>query len=245
MNAESLNNLIALRETPLLWLFLTLILFRGFQILSMKFNSHPLSNPMVWTIVVLILILLGTNTPYEYYWNGGQYLYFLLGPATVALAVPLYLQLNRLGRAFLPLMTTLILGGLFAILLGSGMAYVFDLPREVILSIATRSVTTPISMGVAEQIGGTPQLAAAFVILTGVTASVLGLPLLKRLKLGNELILGFSSGIAGHGIATARIFQFSATAGSFAGLAMGLNGLFTAIIVPILLSFLRTIGIAI
>lgn len=235
--------LLSLRESPVFWLFMTLFIFRCFQLLSVKFKAHPLSNPMVWSIIFLILLLILTKTPYEWYWSGGQFIHFLLGPATVALAVPLYLQVNRLKRAFSPLLITLCLGSVLGIVLSVAIAQFFDVPMEVLLSLAPRSVTTPVAMGIAEKIGGTPQLAASFVIMTGMLACFITIPLLKPLKLNHDIVLGFSSGLAAHGVATARVFQLSQTAGAFAGLAMGLNALLSALIIPLLLNLSRSLGI--
>jgi putative effector of murein hydrolase len=161
----------------------------------------------------------------------------LLGPATVALAVPLYANLHRLSKVFWPLLISLLLGSLVGIVSSAGVAWALGLDDILIKSLLSRSVSTPISMGIASEIGGAPELAAVFVIVSGVFGAMLGWPLLSRLRLGQDVVYGFATGMAAHGIGTARAFQRSDTAGAFSGLAMGLNGLVTAILIPLLLRF--------
>jgi predicted murein hydrolase (TIGR00659 family) len=175
-----------------------------------------------------------SGTPYATYFDGAKFVHFLLGPATVALAVPLYGQLPRLKRMFGPLLLALLAGSLTAI--GSAMALGSWLgaSRQTVLSLAPKSVTTPIAMGVAEKIGGLPSLTAVLVVTTGVLGAIMvrGLLRLLRIDENDHAVLGFSVGVAAHGIGTARAFQISETAGAFAALAMGLNGLLTALLLP-------------
>jgi len=222
-------------QSPLTWLFITLLTFRGMVTLNRHCKGHPLANPIILSNGFIITLLLATGTSYTTYFSGAQYVHFLLGPATVALAVPLYAQLPRLQKALGPLLIALLIGGSVGIISGVGSGMLFGLDRELLLTLAPRSVTTPIAMGIAEHIGGVPQLASVLVILTGMLACVLSVPLLQRWKWDSDIVLGFSTGIAGHGIGTARAFQISAGAGAFAGLAMGLNGVITAVLVPFLL----------
>lgn len=224
-----------LRGFPLFWLFMTLLGYRfGFWV-NAKMKGSPWFNPIVVANVTLISFLVITGVDYATYFTGGQYIHLLLGPATVALAVPLYANLSRLARALGPLSLTLIIGSTIGIVAGVALGASLGLEREILLTLGPRSVTTPIAMGIAEQTGGIPQLAAAFVILTGIIGCLVSIPLIQRLGWDSDLVLGFSTGLAAHGIGTARVFQLSETAGAFAGLAMGLNGLLTAVLIPILL----------
>ena len=223
---------------PLTWLFLTLLLFQLANVVHQRLNYHPLSNPTAWSIALLIPCLLATGTPYSTYFLGGQWIHGLLGPATVALAVPLYNNLPKLRAAWSPLLLTLLFGSLLGVLSGVGLGWLLGLPPTMLLSLAPRSVTTPIAMSVAEKIGGSASLAAIFVIVTGLLGNMFAKPLLARFRLDQPVILGYASGLAAHGLGTARAFSVSNTAGAFGALAMGLNGAFTAIWVPLLMHVL-------
>jgi putative effector of murein hydrolase len=159
----------------------------------------------------------------------------LLGPATVALALPLYRQLPKLRRAALPLAGGLIAGSLTAILSATAIAMLFGAPRVTVISLAPKSATTPIAMAIAERLGGLPSLTAVLVICTGVFGAVSARTILNVLRIEEPEVRGFALGVASHGIGTARAFQVSDEMGAFAGLGMGLNGLFTAFVVPVLL----------
>ena len=176
-----------------------------------------------------------TETPYETYFEGAQFVHFLLGPATVALAVPLFANLERLRRDLVPLLGALLAGSFTAVVSATGIAWLAGASRETVLSLAPKSVTTPIAMGVAEKLGGLPSLTAVLVVSTGIIGAVLARSVLAGLRIDDDVVSGFALGVAAHGIGTARGFQVSATMGAFAGLAMGLNGIVTAILLPLLL----------
>jgi putative effector of murein hydrolase len=160
--------------------------------------------------------------------------HFLLGPATVALAVPLYLQLERVKRSALAIAASILLGSLTASISAVAIVWLLGGGRDSIVSIAPKSVTAPVAMGIAEQLGGLPSLTAVLVILTGIIGAMLGPPLMNRLGVKDWAARGLAMGTASHGIGTARALQVNAVAGAFAGLAMGLNALATAILVPAL-----------
>lgn len=188
---------------------------------------------------ILIGVLLFTDTPYAVYFDGAQFVHFLLGPATVAIAVPLYQNRAAIRRALLPMAAAIIAGSATAILSAVAIAALLGASRETLLSLAPKSVTTPIAMGISEQIGGLPSLTAALVILTGIAGAIMATPLLNALGLRDWRARGFAVGVAAHGIGTARAFQAHPLAGSFAGIALGLNGLVTAILAPLLTTLLR------
>jgi predicted murein hydrolase (TIGR00659 family) len=228
-----------LAATPLLGLTVTLLAYQFAYLIYARSGFSPLANPVAISVAVLVTLLVATHTPYPTYFAGAQFVHFLLGPATVALAVPLYLQWDKLKRLALPLLVGLLAGALTAILSGTGLAYLLGASRLTILSLAPKSVTTPIAMGISEKIGGLPSLTAVLVISTGITGAVLGRPLLAGLmRIEAHWIRGFALGCAAHGIGTARAFQVSEEMGAFAGLAMGLNGLLTAGITPLLWALL-------
>ena len=228
-----------LETTPLLGLGVTLVVWQIANQLASRMGSNPLANPMLLSVAILAPLLLITHTPYSAYFQGAQYVHFLLGPATVALALPMYANLRRIRRSARAIITALLAGSVVASASAMLIARAMGASRVIVLSLAPKSVTTPIAMGSAEQIGGQPSLAAVFVLLTGLTAITL-LPMsMKLLKIHDMRAQGLAAGVAGHGLATARMLLVSETAGAFGGLAIGLNGIVTAILVPLMVTFLR------
>ena len=225
-----------LAERPLLWLTATVLAYWLAHRLYTRSGEMPLLNPVLIAVTLLVGVLGITGTPYGTYFDGAQFVHFLLGPATVALAVPLYRQAHRLRRMWLPLVVALLAGSVTGIVSAVGIGWLLGLDPTVLRSLAPKSVTTPIAMGIAEQIGGLPSLTAVLVILTGISGAVLAVPALRALGLGREQAAakGFAIGVASHGIGTARAFEHSEDAGAFAGLGMGLNGALTAALVPLL-----------
>lgn len=223
-----------LSETPLLWLTITVAVYAGAQGLHHRARERAIVNPVLIAVAVLVAILLATGTDYAAYFDGAQFVHFLLGPATVALAIPLYAQLGKLRRIAAPAAIALLAGSLTAIVSAAGLCAALGGTREVILSIMPKSATTPIAMGVSQQVGGLPSLTAVLVILTGILGAVVGSTVLDVLRVRDPAARGFAIGLASHGIGTARAFQLSEETGAFAGLAMGLNGALTAILTPLL-----------
>lgn len=222
-----------LAEQPLLWLTITVSVYWLCQQLYRTSGGFPLLNPVLISVSVLVVLLLATGTPYHEYFDGAQFISFLLGPATVALAVPLAGEAQTLKRLWLPITLALFVGSLTAILTALAIGWALGLQGEMLLSMLPKSVTTPIAMGVSDQIGGDPSLTAVFVILTGIVGGAIGMPLFKWLGLRDPVAKGFALGVGAHGIGTARAFEHSDKAGAFSGLAMGLNGALTAMLVPL------------
>lgn len=223
-----------LATSPLLGLTVTLVAYQAAFWLYRKSNLHPLANPVAIAVALLVGLLWLTRTPYATYFEGAQFVHFLLGPATVALAVPLYANLDRLRKNLLPLSGALLAGSLVAVASAIGIGWLLGASRESLLSLAPKSVTTPIAMGIAEKLGGLPSLTAVLVVATGILGAVLARGTLNLLRIEDHAVRGFAVGVAAHGIGTARAFQVSETMGAFAGLAMGLNGLLTAFLFPLL-----------
>ena len=227
-----------LQTTPLLGLVATLVAWEIASALNVAARGNILANPMLISIALLAAMLLVTGTPYQAYFEGGQYVQFLLGPATVALAVPMHANLARIRRAAPAIVPALLAGSLTAAVSAMLIAHWLGASRTVVLSLAPKSVTTPIAMGIAEQVGGSPSLAAVFVLITGLTAALLGPTVMRVVGVADWRAQGLAAGTAGHGLATARILLVNETAGAFGGLAIGLNGVFTALLVPLLASLL-------
>lgn len=230
-----------LSATPLLGLTLTLLAYQGALWLYRRANHHPLLNPVMLAVIMLVLVLMLTGTPYQTYFDGAQFVHFLLGPATVALAIPLYAQWERLRSMLLPLLISLAVGSLTAALSAVGIAALLGASRESVMSLAPKSVTMPIAMGVAERLGGLPSLTAVLVMSTGILGAIGARYVYQLLRIEDHAVRGFAIGLASHGIGTARAFQVSDQAGAFAALAMGLNGLVTAVSLPWILPWLESL----
>ena len=185
-------------------------------------------TPLLWLTVTLASFAAGTT--YGTYFAGAQFVHFLLGPATVALGLPLWRNRAALVRNLLPMCAALVAGSITAIASAVLVAWALGAPGEIMASIAAKSVTAPIAMALTESIGGIPALAAVLVVLTGILGSVIVTPMMNALRITDFAARGFAVGVARHGIGTARAFQVSEEAGTFAGIAMGLNGALTALI---------------
>ncbi|ABS27914.1 LrgB family protein [Anaeromyxobacter sp. Fw109-5] len=227
-----------LARTPLLWLTLTVVVYVGADLLHRRLRRHAAANPVLLSVLALLAVLHLSGTEYATYFEGAQFVHFLLGPATVALAVPLHRELHRGRPRAVPLTTALLAGSLTAVTTAIGTAGLLGASPGTLLSLAPKSATTPVAMGIAEQIGGLPSLTAALVILTGITGAVIGTGVLRLLRVKNPVAAGLALGTASHGIGTARAFQLDERAGAYSGLAMGLNALVTALIVPLIVRVL-------
>lgn len=229
-----------LSASPLLGLTLTLLAYQAAFAIYRRSGNHPLANPVLIAVSALVAFLMLTGTRYETYFAGAQFVHFLLGPATVALAIPLYTQIRRVRAMLLPVVAGLIAGSATAALSAVAVARMLDASPATQLSLAPKSVTTPIAMGVAERIGGIPSLTAVLVIVTGILGAVGGRYVFDALRVRDPAIRGFAIGVASHGIGTARAFQVSEQSGAFAALAMGLNGALTALLLPFLAGWLAS-----
>lgn len=227
-----------LAQAPLAWLAATLCLYAAAERLHRRLGRTPLAHPALVAMVVLAVALQATGTPYPRYLDGARVVHFLLGPATVALALPLHRELRRARARAVPLTAALLAGSVTAIVTAVAVARLFGAPRDTVLSLAPKSVTTPVAIGIAEKLGGVPSLAAAIVIVTGLVGALGGPALLRRLRVTDPPSVGFAMGVAAHGFGTARAFELGETAGAFSGLGMGLNAVVTAGLLPVLASFL-------
>ena len=237
MRLAPINDIwVYLAASPLLGLTITLLAYVLALAVHQRYRRHPLTNPVLLAVVLLVTLLLLTDTPYPSYFAGAQFVHFLLGPATVALAIPLYAQLGRVRAMRWPVLLGLAAGALTAVVSAVGSAWLLGASVPPQLSLAPKSVTTPIAMAVAERIGGIASLTAVLVIVTGIVGAVIAPALFRLLRVQDHAIQGFALGVTAHGIGTARALQISEEAGAFAALAMGLNGVVTALLLPALFS---------
>ena len=240
MTEPDLANIwVYLSASPLLGLTITMVVYCLAYQLYVFAKMTPLLNPVIITIGTLITILLLTNTSYEAYFEGGQFVHFLLGPATVALAVPLYQQFSKLKKVWLPVTLALVSGVTIAALSSVFIARLFGASLQTQLSLAPKSVTAPVAMGISEKICGLPSLTAVLVVVTGIVGALFGTKILALLGVRDDSIKGIAMGVTAHGIGTARAFQVSPEMGAFSGLAMALSAFATAVILPSLIEFLQ------
>jgi len=223
-----------LSATPLLHLTMTLVAFQIGSWVYFKGKMNPTLNPVLLAVVLIVALLLITDTSYEAYFEGAQFVHFLLGPATVALAIPLYRQFERVKRSALAVTVSILAGSTTAMLSAVSIGHILEAGPDTLIALAPKSVTAPVAMGIAEQLGGLPSLTAVLVLITGITGAMLGPYVLTLMGIKDWAARGLAMGTASHGIGTARALQVSEVAGAFSGLAMGLNALATAILLPLL-----------
>ncbi len=221
-----------LTGTPLLSLVLTLIAYQVGLMIYERFNKNPFANPVAIAIAIVITTTSLMQMPYATYFEGAQFIHFLLGTATVALAVPIFKGWHLLkGRGIL-LSLSLIAGGAVSIFSAVGAAALLGIPKELLMPFYAKSVTAPIAMGVAETIGASPTLTAVYAVSTGIIGAILARYVLDFLKITQWWQRGFAIGVAAHGIGTSRAFSVNAEAGAFASIGMGLHGIVGAIMIP-------------
>ena len=231
-----------LSATPLFGLTATLAIYVSMQAMYLSLNQVPWANPVLWTVVAIAGVLLATGVPYPTYFAGAQFIHFLLGPAVVALAWPLWQRRLELRQRWGRLLIAALMGGTAASASALALAWALDLPHEVLLSLAPKSVTAPVAMGIAEKIGGIPALSAVFAVLTGLVGAVSGRYLFNVLRIpfttAGWTVRGFALGTAAHGIGAARALQVNADAGAYAGLALGLQVVLASLLMPLVFRLL-------
>jgi predicted murein hydrolase (TIGR00659 family) len=221
-----------LMTQPLLPLALTVVVFATARYLSVRSKDHPLANPVLVSVITIILLLSITQTPYDRYFAGAQFIHFLLGPAIVALAVPLFRNLHRVRRSAMPILIGIAAGSASGALSTVAIAWAFGAHEQLAASLVTKSVTAPVSMAIAPELGGVPALAAIFSVLTGMFGAAFGPRLLDRLGVDDPMQRGLAMGTVSHGQGTARILQECEEAGAFSALAMGFTALMMAMVLP-------------
>ena len=226
-----------LASQPLLWLAVTVTVFWLAKQLYTAAHGLSLLNPVMVSIAAIVALLLLTHTDYQQYFDGAQFIHFLLGPAVVALGFPLWERRAQLRRDWGRFVAAALAGGAAAAISAVALGWAFGLPDDVLRSLAPKSVTAPVAMGVADKIGGVPALAAVFAVLTGLIGALSGKYLFAMIGVGTDRVgwmaRGFAMGTAAHGIGAARSLQVNAEAGAYAGLALGLQVLLASVLMPL------------
>lgn len=223
----------SLSASHLPWLVLTMAVYLATMALYKRFTCHPLLIPVFPSVIIIVCVLLATDTPYATYKQGVEWLNILIGPATVALAIPLYAQRARIYALWRPICVALLVGSVVALCSAIGIAWALGGSWETIISLAPKSATIPIALPMSERFGGLPSLAAVAVAVTGISGCMLAPLLMRLVRSQDPAVEGFAQGLTAHAIGTARSIQLNPTAGAFAALAMGLNGVLTALLMPL------------
>lgn len=200
--------------------------------------QNPLLTPLLLSTTVIILILYSSGITFEQYKPGKEIMTFLLGPATVALALPLYINRHLLRQSFLPILAGIVCGTLSTLSAAVLLAKLSGLDDLIITSIAPKSITAPIAIEIALITGGDPAIAVAFVVFTGTLGSMIGAVFLSLCKINNPVARGLAMGVTAHGQGTATILQEGQTQGAMAGVAMGLSAIFISFIAPFYIPWL-------
>ncbi|MFC5739708.1 LrgB family protein [Sinirhodobacter huangdaonensis] len=224
-----------LASKPLLWLAATLIAYWAGDRIYRLARCNPIANPVLIAVVLLAVLLELTGTTYESYFDGAQFVHFMLGPATVCLAVPLQANLGKIRKALVPITVALVAGSFTAVFSALAIAWALGADKGLLATLAPKSATAPVAIGISESLGGAPTLTAVLVLLTGMIGAIFVTPMLNAIGLTDWRARGFATGVAAHGIGTARAFQVNDTAGVFASIGMGLNAVLTAFLAPLVL----------
>ena len=222
-----------LASTPLFGLTATLVTYVSAAALYERAGRAPWANPVLWSVVVLGSFLLLSRTPYPSYFAGAQFVHVLLGPAVVALGWPLWLRRDEVKKRGVALVLAALIGGATAAGSAVALAWALGLPAEVMRSLVAKSVTAPVAMGIAERVGGVPALAAVFAVLTGLVGALSAKYLFNALRIKSWPVRGFALGTTSHGLGAARALQVDADAGAYAGIALGLQVLLAALLIPL------------
>lgn len=199
-----------------------------------------LFNPILIAIAIIIVFLLAMDIPYETYHEGAKLIEFWLKPAVVALGVPLYLQLSSIKRQFLPILASQTMGCVAGIVSVVVIAKMLGASNAIIMSLASKSVTTPIAMEVTQALGGIPSLTAAIVVITGLIGAIIGFKTLSVGHVHNPMALGLSMGAASHALGTSAAMDRDQFMGAYASLGLTLNGILTALLTPTVIDIINT-----
>jgi putative effector of murein hydrolase len=239
MNTSEAAALIgSLLTAPTAWLAISVAVWCAADALAEATGRHALANPVLISILAVALLLKVTDTDYRTYFSGVSLIQFLIGPAIVSIAVPLFKHWPTLKRNVFPIVIALIAGSITAITSATLMARAFGLPVAVTISLAPKSATTGAAMGISQNLGGDPAMTATFTVTTSIIAAIALVSLMRLLRVRDPAVTGFAVGLTGHSVGTARAFQINPVAGTFAGIALCLNAIMTSVITPILLPLL-------
>ncbi len=227
-----------LSGSPLLALILTLSAYQAGVMVYERFDRNPLANPVAIAIALVAAVITAIDMPYAKYFEGAQFVHFLLGTATVALAVPIYKGLEALRGRIFPLLAALLAGGATSIASAVGIAKLMGADAAIVGGFYAKSVTAPIAMGIAERVSVSPTLTAVFAVTTGILGAILVRFVMDAIGMKSWWQRGFAVGVAAHGIGTSRAFSVHPEAGTYASLGMGLHGVLGAVLIPLGVSWL-------
>ena len=229
----------ALYNLPALHIALTFLVYAAASALFRRFKV-AVFHPVLVTILTLIVLLRVLGIDYETYNRGGRFISVFLGPAVVALGLPLYQQWDAVRKNARAVASSMVFGSVVGVVAAVVPLIQFGVPHEVIVSVAPKSVTTPIAMAITAGLGGNESLSAGVVVVTGLIGAVIGPPILKLIGIGQATAFGLAMGAGAHGIGTARALEWGPVHGAAAGLAICLNGIMTALVTPPLVRLLLT-----
>ena len=237
MSQDFVQLWVYLAATPLFGLTATLVAYCIAQAFYQRMNHAPWANPVLWSVVMLAGLLSLSDTPYPTYFSGAQFVHFLLGPAVVAMAWPLWQRRAELRVRAAPILLAALVGGSAAAASAFGLGWALGLPPDILASLAPKSVTAPVAMGIAEKLGGIPALAAVFAVLTGLVGAISGKYLFDALGITSMRVRGFALGTCAHGIGAARAMQVHPDAGAYASLALGVQVVMASLLMPLVFKF--------
>lgn len=224
---------------PLFALVITLASYQLGYLLYVRARRNPLVNPVAISVLLTCLTIRLLEMPYEKYFEGAQFVHFLLGTATVALAVPIYHGFKRMQGKIFHIWAALTVGSTVSIISAVAIAKWMGATDNIVGSMYAKSVTAPIAMGIAERLNVSPTLTAVFTVITGMLGAILAPYILNAVKVQQWWIRGTAIGVGAHGLGITRAFSVNEEAGIYASMAMGLNGVISAIGLPIVLTYLR------
>ncbi|WP_020680439.1 LrgB family protein [Marinobacterium rhizophilum] len=235
MNADFGQFWVYLGRDPLAWLLITLAAFVLSRALYERAGQTAFLNPMALTVCQLVLLLSITGVSYDEYFAGAQFIHVLLGPAVVCLALPIWQYRRSIRRSLPALIPALVAGSLVSVLSAVGLGWALGLDSTILLTLVPKSATAPVAMGIAQDLGGIPELAAVLCAITGIFGAIIGVPLMTRLGVRDARAQGLAMGVTSHGIGTAAAFQVNSVMGVYSSIGMALNAMLTAILAGTLL----------
>jgi len=225
--------------SPVFGVIISLIAYEIGALIKQKLKLS-IFNPLLIAIIILIAFLLKFNIKYDDYNNGGQVISFFLAPATVALALPLYKKFSLFKENAMPILVGILSGTISGIISVIALGKLFNLSGELTKSLIPKSITTPIGMALAKQLGGLPSIAVVAIIITGILGSIIGPFLYKILKINDEVAMGIAMGSASHAVGTAKAMEIGETEGAMSSLTIAISGIMTVLIAPILWNLFST-----
>jgi predicted murein hydrolase (TIGR00659 family) len=227
-----------LATSPLAWLSLTVCVWLASDRIAAAAGRHPFVNPLLMSVIAIVLLLEATGTSYATYLSGAQFIQFLIGPAVVAIALPLFKNWALVKRNAVAILIALPVGCVTAVIASVLLGRLLGLPESITMSLAPKSATTGAAMAISQSFGGEPAMTATFTVTTSIIAAVMLVSFMRVLRVKDMAAIGFAVGLSGHSVGTARAFQIDPVAGTFAGIALCLNAILTALVMPVLLRML-------